>query len=270
MSETQTQPQQEAPPPKPVAAKKSKLSLALAKYRDLKKQSEVDLERVPPSTRGGHAAAKEVARQALPAAIAEYQQRLEKLAFSVWVEGEPEHVQAFVAKSRSRGLLCLDTMDLYRILGERACGSIGATRIFGATQLAQLVNDVREFIFDNKEVDDSQRPEPHLVDLLHVPTDEAALLYVREVMRRSSGDILNRTHLRKKLTSLALESGYEQPVVPVLFHGFGSLEEVEALKFLPNEDFRVEAVAESSQDEEHLRILNQIRDELMKKRRAKK
>jgi hypothetical protein len=266
-------------PPAPVEAKpqqkaqqvvKSKLSAPLHAYREAKRVSEIDLERVPFATRGGWGGRKEEARQSLPKLLAAYQEVLEKLAFSVWVEGEPEHVQAFVEKSRSRQLLCMDTLALYRQLGARAIGSIGVTRIFGASQLAQLVNDVREFIFDHKEVDDSKRPEPHLDDLEHVKDDEAALEYVRKIMRRSSGDILNKVHLRKNLSSLALDIGYEQPVVPVVFYGFGSEEEKKELKFLPNEDFAVVVTAESSTDEGHLKILNELKTELRKRRSSKK
>lgn len=249
---------------------KSKLSAPLQAFREAKRLSEIDLEQLPLATRGGWGGRKEECRQNLPKLQAAYQDVLEKLAFSVWVDGEPEHVQAFVDKSRSRGLLCLDTMGLYRTLGARAVASIGTTRIFGATQLAQLVNDVREFIFDNKEVDDSQCPEPHLDDLEHMADDCAALEYVRKIMRRSSGDCLNRVHLRKNLSSLALDIGYEQPVVPVVFYGFGSEEERHQLKFLPNEDFVILAVAESASDEGHLKILNELKIELRKRRNSSK
>lgn len=254
----------------PPRAFKSKLSAPLNAYREAKRLSEIDLDQLPLATRGGWGGRKEECRQNLPKLQAQYRDVLEKLAFSVWVEGDPEHVQAFVDKSRVRGLLCLDTMELYRTLGARAISSIGTTRIFGASQLAQLVNDVREFIFDNKEVDDSQRPEPHLDDLEHMADDRAALEYVRKIMRRSSGDVLNRVHLRKNLSSRALDIGYEQPVVPVVFYGFASEEERKELKFLPNEDFSILAVAESATDEGHLKILNELKIELRKRRNSSK
>jgi hypothetical protein len=236
----------------------------------LSQPSNIDLAEIPMKFKSGQGAAKAEAQQALPAAKRAYFDALNEVSFKIFVTGPKTEVAKFVALSEEADLICLDAMAFYRQVGERSVGSIGPSRVFGSTQLALLVNDIREWIFDRKQELPLTR-EPTIESLDIVADDEAAYQVVRTLIRKSAGDVFNTLSLRESLIKIGLDSGYNKPQVPVLFYGFDGEDEISALKqVVEGPSFVVTAKPENSTPEGHVKSLTAIRVELVQLNNNKK
>lgn len=241
------------------------MSEALKNYNSLKGMSEIELENVLTKYKAAQGALKSEALQKLPLARKAYFDAVNETSFKVFVQGEPDLVKQFIERSRQVEMICLDAMDFYRKVGSRAVGSIGPSRTFGSTQLALLINDIREWIYDHKQ-DLPLTREPTLETLFQLPDDEAANGLVRDLIRTAAGDTYNILSMRETMTQIGLAGGYTQSVTPILIFGFGSPEEKAALEtVVDGRIFSVDATEKNVTPDGHLKVLSAIKVELMKK-----
>jgi hypothetical protein len=208
-----------------------------------------DLENWDPKTRGGQEILKRESQDKLEKLGLEYAEYLKRSAVSVVLTGAPEDVQEFVTIARQESAeapVVLDAQELYRRLAEEASPGIGPSRYFGVSAVGLVIQGLAAI---GKDLGISYVDAPVFTYDVLVPDEAAVINVIRDGIRATTGNDLQRLYLRLKTYEQALAIGYSTSLIPVFITG-GHSSEQETLLKLFGAGLQVAVKPESKEGEE--------------------
>lgn len=183
--------------------------------------AQTNLDDIPWMTRPAWSSNIERAKEELTVLKAEYRNKLLAQSLAIFVVGGTDEQKAAFASiaKKEADVLVLNADDLYKRLAQPIDAALGTQRTFTATYVPMLLRGMKEV---GDELAIREIAAPKFSSETPILEDSGAVVeLVREVVRDSSGDDLNRLYLADKLTDQALAVRYKGSVVPVIVLGAG-------------------------------------------------
>ncbi len=154
------------------------------------------------------------ATEALESLRGSYSEYVTANSFLLFVTGPKDAIEEYVRVAEEEGgTITVSAAGLYRDIAKAVSPSIGDRRQFGVTQLSLLLQELGEI---GMRLKIRSIPTPNLEDVANVPTDDDVANQIRDIVRKSSGDLVNTAYLKDSIVQAALEIRYTQVVVPVV------------------------------------------------------
>lgn len=171
------------------------------------------------------------AKEELVKVKAEYGKELLAHCVPIFVMGPLEHQARFAEIAHEEyGTIEVYTGKLYRSLAARIQPSIGPTGEFGTQQASLLINGLKDAGVDLGVRDVAVPKHTGLPVVLKTPLD--TITYVKNSVRASDGDELNRVAVEQELVALAVSARKSNQALPVVLLETEDMGEVSGLKSL--------------------------------------
>ncbi len=236
----------------------TKLMLGIA---EAEKQASINLDAVAPKNLPAMQMAKADALDRIEKLKADYKVFMTGATFTIFTSGTPEDQRTFALIAQQEAdVLVVSANDLYMQLAKAVEPTLGDRRTFGTSQLAFLIRSMGDMCRDFK-LRDLRTPE--IFDLAHPQTLDELATHIRNIIRISSGDALNKAFLENKIFNQAMEVRYNKSVVPVVVLDAvpGEADALGSTLF-SQITFKVATTAEMCNKEAVLQKLTEIRQEL--------
>ena len=189
----------------------------LKALKDATEDAALDLDSVPWVSRGGFEVAKREAKDALPRLRSEYSDRIFSNAIFFYPVGNEEKCQQFAAvASQVGGTFTVDAQAVYQILAQKVEPTLGQRREFA----------VQQFTVMNDGIDDIMRAAPGQVDVTvptsalknldAVPTFEALVAFIRNMVESERGKALVKLDVVRSVTDQAVSARFDAKTLAVV------------------------------------------------------
>jgi hypothetical protein len=182
---------------------------------------DTDLDTISVSARPGFYAAKYAAQEEMVQLKEQFASECSKHWGGIFVGGSND--EEYIELAQKEGdLIVVNAAALYQSIAVEVEKLMGDTRVFGPSQMAILLGEVRNVAI-NLDI--------KMLNKIPYQGDEAlasldlVMNHVRKVIRDALGDELNILYLRNKIAEEAFSKRYVSSIVPVAVIGVGSAEE---------------------------------------------
>ena len=187
-----------------------------------KRIANIKVEELPSATQGGWGTRIRQAQDKLQELNAKFQEVMLQNGVAIFLYGQPQKVKDFIDLAHAEGdALAVDACLLYERLAEDVELTMSTSRVWGIAQTHRLQLSLHKVM---EEVDLTELPMPARAPENVMATHDDVMVSVRDVIRRSSGDMLNRLYCVKQAMVDAAKTGFTGAVVPVLAVGAQSNE----------------------------------------------
>lgn len=179
------------------------------------KVANMDVEEIPPPTRGAWGTKITEAKARLAELTGQYRGLLLRNGVAIFLNGDPDKAQQFAALVRSEGEgLVADANALYTRLAKDVEPTLAeaTVRQWGTTQTHRLHLALQEVMHELKltAIDMPARDQPM------VPTFNDVVDNIRRLIRNSNGDEMNRLYVEEQAAKDALAIRYMGSLAPTL------------------------------------------------------
>jgi hypothetical protein len=197
-----------------------KLEELSKKLAQTEETANLDLSGWDHRTRMGVETAKKLAKESLEDLSNQYKTEATKFIVKVFLTGDAEKVNQFLAAGEKEGVIAVRGDGIYRSIAEGVERTIDhRTREFGSSQFSRLVEELTDLAKENGV---TELPMPKLDgNLLNtsVPTVERTVELVRSAIRNTTKDDLNNFILQRTALNRIAASRVAAPVIPVVVTG---------------------------------------------------
>jgi hypothetical protein len=194
-----------------------------------KKTSNICLEDIPWKNRGGIQIAMRTATDQMPELIKELTNTLipSKL-IAVYASGSAAIINQVVEFMNTNGGIIVDVNDMYRRIVDRVEQTYSHGRVFTTTQHSAIIQVLRQI---GTELELPFLDCPKYVETI-CPNTASTLYHVRQIIRDTFGDTLNKQYIIYQLIQNVLQQGFEGNRVPILVLNALTVEEKQLLNTL--------------------------------------
>ena len=187
----------------------------------------LDVEGMSWQTRPGLEMAKREAKDKLEVLLKNYNSWIQEATVGIFVLGPGAEKFAKISSGESEQIITVQADGLYRKLAEAAEPALGKARDWNTNAHAMMLRTIGDIA---KDLEVRNFLSPGYRDVANLKTTEDVVEHVRNLVRATLGDDLNRISLNKEISKKALASRYTNSVLPVIVIGLSGNEEAVGLE----------------------------------------
>lgn len=199
----------------------------LDKMLELEEIMKIDLNNIHPASRGGWGARIREAQDAYPAVWDAYRNQVMTDAVAIFVSGNPKGVAEFREIAEDMDVHVVDSSQIYSRMADiidPMLGEPGTGRQLHPQHVGQFFERLRD-VSAQLNVD----VNPSITQLPILKTYEDTFTWIREAIRGSCGDAMNRVRVAEEFAAKCKEERHTEGIQPVVVVGCLDAGEVEGM-----------------------------------------
>lgn len=174
-----------------------------------------DITTVDPRARSGWEGKKNQAKAELDDLNKQFRDVVVKSSAGIFVSGPETAAKELAQIAENEGnAVTVRADEIYRRVADPVNKMMGSNRVFNVSQASRIIQEVADIARDLQLAEITNPMSASPTSGIVLKDHEAVVVFVREAIRKTNGDVLNQAYLERQVAD-KVSHGYGQNIVPV-------------------------------------------------------